>query len=169
LEVLDATRSKDWVKASAGIDGLRTEYDQHRWREPPKRLDALMTGALDQLAKAVMAHDLRAAPLAALEVAGVAADLTLRYRSPAEVDLMRFDLWTRTLVVDADARDARAVAGDVATLGWLRDRIALDDTDANRIDDQLRYLAAAADAEDTWSAANAADRLRKTIAGIAPK
>src|SRR5690349_17314863 len=104
LLALEATRSKDWTKASAAIDDLRAAYEEHRRREPTKGLDMQMTDALDRLANAAKAHDMRAAPLAALEVARVAADLTLRYRPPAEVDLMRFDLWTRTLIVDAEAR-----------------------------------------------------------------
>jgi hypothetical protein len=169
VRVMDAARLQDWAKASAGIDDLRSAYDAHREREPAKMLDAQMGEVLDRLAEAVKARDTHTAPLAALDVALAAADLTLRYRLPAEVDFMRLDLWARQLVADAEAGEKGAVAGDVATMGWIRDRIALDRADAEHIDDQLRFLAAAADAKDMTSAATAAERLRRTLAGLAPK
>jgi hypothetical protein len=169
VRVMEAVRVKDWGTVSAGIDDLRVAHDAHQKRKPPKELDTQMTDALDVLAKAVTARDARAAPLAALNVALAAADLELRYRPPVEVDLIRIDLWARQLVVDAEAGEKGAVAGDVATLGWLRERIALDGDDAKGIDDQLRYLVAATDAKDMDLAANAAERLRKTVAGLAPK
>jgi hypothetical protein len=169
VRVMDAARLQDWAKASAGIDDLRAAYDAHREREPAKMLDAQMAEVLDRLAEAVKARDTHTAPLAALDVALAAADLTLRYRLPAEVDFMRLDLWARQLVADAEAGEKGAVAGDVATMGWIRDRIALDRADAEHIDDQLRFLAAAADAKDMTSAATAAERLRRTLAGLAPR
>ena len=169
VRVLEAIRVQDWGMASTGIDDLRVAHAAHQKRKPPKQLDVQMTDALDVLANAVKTRDARAAPLAALNVALAAVDLTLRYRPPVEVDLLRIDLWARQLVVDAEAGEKGAVAGDVATLGWLRDRIALRGADAKRIDDQLRYLVAAADAKDMESAAKAAERLRKTVAVLAPK
>jgi len=169
VHVMEAIRVQDWGTASAGIDNLGVAHDALQKRELPKQLDAQMKDALDVLAKAVKTRDTHAAPLAALDVALAAADLTLRYRPPVEVDFIRCDLWARQLVVDAEAGEKGAVAGDVATLGWLRDRIPLGSADAKRIDDQLRYLVAAADAKDMGSAANAAERLRKTLAGLASK
>ena len=155
--------------ASASIDELRRVYESFRGRNPPKRLDMQVADTLDTLAKSIRERDANAAAPAAFALAQNAADLTLRYRQPAEIDRMRFDLWARELTFDAMADDAGAVAGDVATLEWLRDRLVFSAADVNRIDDQLRYLRAAADAEDMTSAANAADRLRKTATRLAPK
>ena len=174
LRAFEAARSQDWQAAAAGIDGLRIAYAAHQRHGPAKRLDAQMTDALDALGRAVQAQDSRGAPLAALDVARGAADLTLRYRPPAEIDLLRLDLWARELTADAgdaDAGggDADAVAGDVATMGWLRDRVALAGADAQHADDQLRYLVAAAEAKDLWHAAVGAERLRTSLAGLAPK
>ena len=169
LGVLDAARSKDWEKASAGIDELRGIYSSFRGRNPPKKLDAQMSETLDLLAKGIKAHDAVAAAPAAFALALGVADLTLRYLPPAEVDRMRFELWARELAVDAAAEDSSAVAGDVATLEWLRDRLVFSAAEVNRIEDQLRYLRAAADALDMTAAANAADRLRATAAGMKPK
>ncbi len=61
---------------------------------------------------------------AAIDVAGAGLDLQLRSRPYAEVDLARLDLWSRQLTVDAAANGAGAVAGDVATIETIRDRIA---------------------------------------------
>jgi hypothetical protein len=169
VRVMEAIRVQDWGTASAGIDDLGVAHDALQKHELPKQLDAQMTDALDALAKTVKTRDAHIAPLAALDVALSAADLTLRYRPPVEVDLIRCDLWARQLVVDAEAGEKGAVAGDVATLRWLRDRIPLGGADAKHIDDQLRYLVAAADAKDMGSATHAAERLRKTLAGLAPK
>jgi hypothetical protein len=104
-----------------------------------------------------------------LAAAQATADLTLRYRPQAEVDRMCFDLWTRELAVDGAAEDAGTVAGDVATLEWLRDPLVFSATDTESVDDQLRHLRAAADAHDMTSAANAADQLRETTAKLAQK
>jgi hypothetical protein len=83
-----------------------------------------------------------------------------------EVNLGRFELWTRRLLVDAAARNAAAVHGDVTTLAWIRDRIALDDADRNGIDDQLRYLRSVAGAREFEIAMVQAARLRETLEGL---
>jgi hypothetical protein len=85
---------------------------------------------------------------------------------PVEVNLGRFELWTRRLLVDAAARNAAAVHGDVTTLAWIRDRIALDDADGNGIDDQLRYLRSVAEAREFRVAMVQAARLRETLEGL---
>jgi hypothetical protein len=167
--VLDAIRMQDWGKAEAGIGDSRAAYDAYQKRQPPKELDAQARDALDGLANAVQTRDPHAAPIAALNVALAATDMMLRYQRPEEIDAMRFDLWCRQLIVDAEIGEKGFTAGDVATLGWLRDRMALDHDSAQRVDDQLRFLVAATDAKDMTSTATAAERLRKTLLALAPK
>ena len=70
--------------------------------------------------------------------------------------------------MDAAARNAAAVHGDVTTLAWIRDRLALTDADGNDIDDQLRYLRSVADADEFTVAVVQATRLRETIAALKP-
>jgi hypothetical protein len=70
---------------------------------------------------------------------------------------------------DAEEQDDRgAVAGDVTTMEWIRDRVrhTLDQPTAARLDAQLRDLRAAADGgEDVLpAAANAAPALLQTLA-----
>jgi hypothetical protein len=103
---------------------------------------------------------------AALDVGRAALDLELRYRPPAEVNLARFDLWTRQLQADVASGDRGSALGDVATLGWIRDRIALDPSDAQSVDDALRFLGAAVEAGEPRGIATATARLRRAVAGL---
>jgi hypothetical protein len=166
LAIVDAARATNWTAAAAGIDTAQASYAEYRKRRLPGRLDMQMADALDVLAKAAKARNARTAALDALDVGRVAADLMLRYQPAAKVDRIRFDLWARELIIDADAKDTANVSGDAATLGWLRDRMAFDVDDAGRVDDQLHFLIAASDAKDVASAAIAAERLRKTVANL---
>jgi hypothetical protein len=131
----------------------------------PERLGTRMSDALDALDRAVGARNRLQASLAALDVAQASLDLELRYRPPAEVDLARLDLWARQLVTDAGAEHAAAMRGDVTTLEWIRDRIAIAGADANRIDDQLRHLEAAAEAEEFTAVVDATRQLRQALSG----
>ena len=62
-----------------------------------------------------------AALQAAVDVAQAALDLKLLYRGNVEVD--RFHLHTQRLRVHAARRDRAGVSGEVAVLGWIRDRL----------------------------------------------
>jgi hypothetical protein len=134
----------------------------------PERLGAQMSQALHALATAVGARNSQEAQQAALEVADASLDLQLRYRPAVQINLARFQLWARQLMVDAAANNAGAVHGDVTTLAWIRDRIALDSADGNGINDQLRYLRSVADAHEFEVAMVQAARLRETLAGLKP-
>jgi hypothetical protein len=70
------------------------------------------------------------------------------------------------VLVDAAGNDPGDVAGDVATLELVRDRVrhALDKAAAARLDDQLRDLRAAADRRDVAAAAKATAPLQQTLA-----
>ena len=94
-------------------------------------------------------------------VADAALDLQLQYRPPAEIDRERFELWTRRARRDADARRRAALRGDVATLTWIRDRIAasLDVLDRVRLDRRLGELEADVADGDLRAAARSARAL----------
>ncbi|MBA3566160.1 MAG: hypothetical protein H0W31_04840 [Actinobacteria bacterium] len=95
-----------------------------------------------------------------------ALDLELSYESPAQIDRARFDLWLRQTLVDAAARDRAAVSGDLATLEWIRDRIAhtLDSVEVTRIDTHLERLRDQVVDRDLAAAARTATDLRKVLA-----
>jgi len=71
--------------------------------------------------------------------------------------------------VDAKARNPGAVHGDVTTLGFIRDRIAINSADGNWIDDQLRYLRAVAEAHEFKVAVQQAALLQRKLEGVRPR
>ena len=107
-----------------------------------------------------------AAQLAAIRVAQSGLHLELRHRPPAEMDRGRFELWTRKLAVDAEGGDAGGVRGDLATLEWIRDRIARTlpkvDPCAHR-PSPVRAADEGTDGELRGAGAEA-ERLRRTLA-----
>jgi hypothetical protein len=166
--LLDIARSKDWTAASVTVKRMLSTWTTFGAGRVPERLDAQMSQALHALATAVGAHNSQAAQQAALEVADASLDLQLRYRPAVQINLARFRLWARRLLVDAAANNAAAVHGDVTTLAWIRDRISLDRAAGSDLDDQLRLLSSVADAHEFKVAMVQAARLRDALAGLKP-
>lgn len=147
------------VRPSA-VRRVRTAWDAYRTGSVPTRLADRMDRAIGALERAVADGRARAAAQAALHVTDTGLDLELEYLSPAAVNLARFDLWTHQLSLDAAARADGAVHGDLTTLGWIRDRLTLDHGTGQTIDDELRYVDAAADAGEYAAVATHAARIR---------
>lgn len=169
--VFDAARSADWPAASASVDEMRAAWVRFRAGEVPRLIAPWMTRALDSLAKGVDSHDAARARQAAIDVARWSLDLQLRYRPPAEVDLARFGIWAAQLQVDAAARDAAAVNGDVFTLFYIRDRIldSLTSADVTRVNSLIGTLQVAGAEKDLARAAKAAAGVREVVARIEAK
>ena len=106
----------------------------------------------DGLTPAVEDRNSEGAREAALDVAIATLDLQLPYRPPAEIELARLDVLAHQLSVDTGSHesDPGHVAGDVATLSWIFERIVhtFDDASATDIEAQLAELRAAAEDED---------------------
>lgn len=96
------------------------------------------------------------------------AGLGLRHKPPAEIDIARMKLWVRQLLVDARAKKTGAVAGDVAALEWIWDRIAhiAGKPSAKRVETQLKALRAAGDDEDLTAASEAVSGLSTVLDGL---
>jgi hypothetical protein len=124
----------------------------------PPRLVAPTDRAVHALARTTQGRRRQAA----LDVAQAALDVQLRYRPVAEIDRARLDLWARQLLLDAAARDLRAVRGDHSTLEWIRDRIvgAVDGVALVRIDRRLEALHDAIAERDLAAASRIAKGLR---------
>jgi hypothetical protein len=138
-----AATSRRWSAAAAAARRAAAAWRAHRRAGGvPPRLVAPTAHALAALRRAVAARRRGSARAAALGAEQAALDLELRYRSPAATDRARFELWTRLIGVDAAAGRRGAVSGDVATLEWIRDRIAstLDPVSRTRIDARLSRL-----------------------------
>ena len=164
--IFDAAQSGDWNAASAAVGTMTFAWNAFQAGDVPSMLKAQMSGALDALVAAVSARNPAPARQAAVNVARASLDLQLRHRPRAEIDLALLDLWARQILIDVAAHDRRAVLGDIATLKWIRDRIADDlaSADLRRLDAQLGGLPAAVTAQDLVAAAHAAARLRYTLA-----
>jgi hypothetical protein len=165
LDVFDAAHSRDWSAASATVEKMSAAWETYKTDQVPKMVEPRMTDALAALAGAVEARDAAQTRQAAIDAARWSFDLELQYRTPAEVDLARFDLWAGRLVVDAAAGDAAAVNGDLFSLDYIRDRIlhTLDGDDVTRINATLEELQVAVDDGDLAAATDAAERLRETL------
>jgi hypothetical protein len=162
----DRVGASDWSAAAAATRSLRTAWDAYRSGGVPDQLVTQMSRDVDTLAATVAARKPAEARAAALRVAQNDLDLQLQHRPVVEIDLARFRLWARQLLVDTAADDPGAVAGDVTTMEWVRDRVrhTLDPATAARVDDQLGGLRAAADRNDVPAAAKAAPALLRTLA-----
>jgi hypothetical protein len=97
-----------------------------------------------------------------LALAQAALDLQLQYRPVAEIDRERLRLWARQVRLDAAARDRAGLSGDVATLEWIRDRIArsLDPVALVRLDGRITALRSAVSDGDLRAASRVAAGLR---------
>jgi hypothetical protein len=176
VEIFAAAGSGDWEAATHALDAMTAAWEAHRGTGTvPPLLDVQMGQALDALRgnalmPAVADRNPEGARNAALDVEMAALDLELQYRTPTEVDLGRFDVWANQLAIDSasDEADAGQVAGDVSSLEWIWDRIAhsVGQADVDEVESQLTELRAAADAEDTGAAAEAAPRFVETVAGL---
>ena len=167
----DAAGSGRWAAASTERQGHDRGLAAGRPdRDLPELLAEQMTTALDALAKAVGDRDPARARQAALRAEQAALDLELRHRDPAEVDLERLDLWARQLQVDAAAKDRGAVAGDVAILQIIWDRVGhtAAPAAAERVGADLAALAKTTDGKDLRAAAAAVSAFRESLSAVRP-
>ena len=154
-----------WDDAASAVDSMMAAWESYQAADLPLRLASRMADVLLALATAVEAQD-PAAGLSAIEAAQAGLDFLLMYRPAVEVDWARFDLQAQRLLVDGAAADRVAVRGDVATLGWIWDRIAhsADRATAERIEAELTGLELAADAGDLSQVIAGATELRALLA-----
>jgi hypothetical protein len=169
-DLFGAVRTGDWAAASTTLESVRSAWETFMQGEVPPYLATEMSRALDSAAAAIDAQDPAAAGTAAIDVAQSAADLRLRHLPPTEIDLARFDLWARQVIVDAAAGDRGGVRGDVTTLEFVRDRFAhtLDQPDVIRIDNHLIELRNTVNDDDLPASEAEAEALRETLAAIEP-
>lgn len=145
-EILESVPAGNWNEAAASVESITAAWETYRAEDVPAMIESEMDSALDALTTAVAARDGAGTSQAAIDVAQAGLDLQLRYQPVPEIDLARLDLQARQLLLDVTAGDSGAVAGDVATLDWIWDRVAhtLAPTTAGPIEDQMADLRAAA-------------------------
>jgi hypothetical protein len=167
-ESFDAIEARDWSRAAAGAEDASAAWKAYRSGDVPPRLATEMTRALEELPRTIENRDRTGAGTAAIDVAQSALDLELRYRPPTEIDLARFELWARQIIVDASANDIGGITGDVATMEWTRDRFThiLDPADVTRINAHLLELQGSVADKDPAAARDEAASLRNSIAEL---
>jgi hypothetical protein len=143
---------------------MKAAWKTYREGKVPKKIEPRMTKALAALKAAVDVRDAEQTCQAAIDVAQWSLDLRLQYRPQTQIDLARMDLWAAQLTLDAAARKAGSVGGDVFTIGYIRDRIlnSLDGADVVRFDSEVQKLQVAIADEDLSAASDTAERLRET-------
>ena len=163
-----ARSTDNWRAVASAIDEVTPALDGLRKHDVPELLERQLLAAVAELRAQARMRSASGAAQAALTVASAGLDVQLRYRTPVEIDLERFDLRARQLILDAAGGRAAAAAGEVTTLEWIRDRLGLRGVPARDVDAQLRYLAAAAEAGELSAMERAGERLRVTISGLEP-
>jgi hypothetical protein len=161
-------QSEDWSDASRTVRAMNAAWRRYQAGGVPRLLKPLMAEALDDLTDAVADREPDASRQAALDVTRNGLNLLLQYRSRIEVDFARLDLWTRQVIVDAEARDAATVASDVVILQWVLDRLAhtgdkRDRQDVRRIRQQLVTLRAASKRGNLSAVVRAAQQLQELL------
>lgn len=167
--VLESVRVEDWPGAAAAVERMGADWRALRGESPPRMVAAQMDGALSELRRTVRAREAQRAAQAAIDAGQSALDLEMRHRPTAEIDAGRFHLRTQQLRVDAAAENGAAVAGDVAALEWIRDRVAhtLDCPARREIDARLVALRTASDTGNLEAAADHAARLGARVRKLA--
>ena len=170
IGMLGSARAEDWRASAATLRRMKAAWRHVQEGQVPPMLEAQMSRGLRKLERAVRGHRPLRGALAAIDVAQAGLDLELRHRPPVAVDLDRFDLWSSRVLVHAAARNRVAVTGDVATLEWIRDRVAhvLDPDALREIDGRLKVLRRAADGANLSAAADHAARLAARMRDLAP-
>src|SRR5215217_7708330 len=165
LETFDAAKSRDWNAASVTVNNMNDAWNTYRRGKVPKKIEPRMNEALTALKAAVDARDAERTRQTAIGVAQWSLDLRLQYRPQTEIDLARLDLWAAQLTLDAAARKAGSVGGDVFTIGYIRDRIlnTLDGANVVRVDSEVQKLQVAVADDDLSAASDSAERLRDTL------
>jgi len=118
-----AVAAQDWETVSATLETMATAWETYQAGDVPPLLEAQMSDARDVLATTVDAQDAPATSQAAIDVDHATLDAQLQFRSPADVDQDRLELWAWQLEVDEAAGDATLMAGDQAIIEAIRQRI----------------------------------------------
>lgn len=171
LDVFGMAGSGNWAAASKAVRKIDAAWEAFRAADDvPRLIEPRMNLGLSSLARAVQAEERAGARNAAIQAARSSFDLQLPYRSEAEVDLARMDLWAAQLLVDEAAGDGDGVGADAFALDYVRDRIraAVDARDLVRINTEIGAIQVAVVDGELGAAAAAAERLRGTLADLQP-
>ncbi len=163
--ILENARLEDWEAANPTLARMENLVQELEANDYPSRVVDTLNRSFEALASAVADESVDAASQAAVDVAQSALDLELLYRGNVEAD--RFHLHAQQLRVHAAADDRAGVAGEVAVLEWIRDRLAssLSESRLAALDAGLRALRGASSAGNVQAAADVAARAAAQLRG----
>jgi hypothetical protein len=160
----DAVRTGDWSSAATAGRAVTRAWAEFQPSDTPlPLLRRQMDRDIASLTAAIARRDAAKARGAALRVAQNELDLRSRYQPVTRTDQARMRLWARQVVIDAAARDAGAVSGDVEALKWTWDRVRHSHPDPNAVDGVLRGLRTAAENKELAAAARSAQKLAELL------
>ena len=167
--MLESARIRDWEAAGATLQTLEAAWRTEQGRSLPPLVAERMAEGVLGLERAVHERNVGTAVQAAIDVSLSSLDLELQYRPPTTIDVGRFYLRTQQLRLDAARHDLGDVAGDVAALEWIRDRIvaAFGPDPLRQVDEGLAALREASDARNLAAAADHAARLGALVRRLA--
>ena len=136
--------------------------------EIPALLRPLLTDGIAALSTAASEGDEEATTQAAIDVARLVNDLTLRYRSIPEVNLDRIGLWGAQLILDAGAENLEGIRSDNFAVDYARERIVggVPGEIVNELNTALEALQLGIDDEDFAAVAEAAQTIRDLAGDI---
>jgi hypothetical protein len=136
--------------------------------EIPALLRPLLADGIDSLSTAASDGEQAAATRAAIDVARLVNDLTLRYRPIPEVNLDRIGLWGAQLILHAGAENLEGIRSDNFAVDYARERIVggVPDEIVNELNTNLEELQLAIDDEDFAAIAETAQAIRDLAGDI---
>ena len=166
--IVAETPEEDWEAIEANAALLRTVWAVYRAGEVPPVLALQMDDAVEELLSAAENEDPEETRQAALDVARATLDLQLPYVGSLQADLGVLRIWIAQLGHDADADDGGGVAGDIAVMEAVWDRIdtVVPADDFNQIGAVLTELRDYADDENLAGAAGLAAELDGLLASL---
>ena len=160
--VLEQIRLQDWEAATRAAAQVLANRRALQDATLPRLVLDQLDGAVHALQRATTAKDPDAGAAAVIRAAQSALDLELLTRAPVTVDIERIHLHAQALRVAAAAGDKPGVNAEIATLGWLADRVSehLRPADQAELQDRLGELRLTPNPADT--AARLAAWIRST-------
>ena len=168
---VEYVRAEDWERAAATADRIQAQFDEVGQTQQPPLAMASLGSALSSLKGAIGAKDLNRAAMAAVDIVQSAIDLEARYLDHIEIEVARFHNHTQRLRVHAAADDLAGVAGEVASLEWISERLRGEFGEEAQLafDDAMRDLRGASNDANAAAAADHAIRLANNLRNLSPE
>jgi hypothetical protein len=121
--LFDQAPTRNWSRLAAIASDVARAWDEVSTGEVPPLLDEQVTGVLDALDAAVVAHSRADVRQAALDLELATLDLEMQYDDPADIDEDRMEVWRLQRRVHRAAGDSVGAASDRVIITAIRERL----------------------------------------------